>query len=233
MNRIIGGVDAAIEEYPFAVSLQNNGTFFGHDVEHFCGGSIIADTWIVTSAQCALSILVREFHVRAGSKYYYKEGSTYEVERIVVHPNFNYQNYDFDVGLVKLKSRIIFDNVKQPIKLPEKTRTVPTGTEIGVIGWGATKNLGVYSEVLKRSSLPKISNEECVMTYEYHVTEQMFCIVSEDRKPCVGDAGSPAVLEDTLIGVASWSEACAFSYPTAYATVSVTVDWIKEVTGID
>lgn len=75
--RIIGGESAAIEEYPFVVSitcdrssrsiwhlenrclssqvsLQNNGTFFGHQVEHFCGGSIVGEKWIITSAQCAL-----------------------------------------------------------------------------------------------------------------------------------------------------------------------------------
>lgn len=75
--RIIGGETAAIEEYPFVVSitcdrssrsiwhlenrclssqvsLQNNGTFFGHQVEHFCGGAIVGEKWIITSAQCAL-----------------------------------------------------------------------------------------------------------------------------------------------------------------------------------
>ncbi|KAK1128545.1 hypothetical protein K0M31_003003 [Melipona bicolor] len=76
-SRIIGGKRIGIEEYPFAVSitydqssrsiwhlgnrclssqvsLQNNGTFFGHQVEHFCGGGIIGEKWILTSAQCAL-----------------------------------------------------------------------------------------------------------------------------------------------------------------------------------
>ncbi|KAK2579376.1 hypothetical protein KPH14_003240 [Odynerus spinipes] len=133
----------------------------------------------------------------------------------------------------QLKRKIIFDDVKRPIKLPKGTQTVKIGTEIDVVGWGATKNLGVYSETLKRSSLPKISNEECLVTYGYQMTERMFCIIAEDRKPCVGDAGASAVVNNTLVGVASWSESCMFSYPTAYTAVSEMVDWIKEVTGID
>ncbi|XP_035729189.1 trypsin-1-like [Vespa mandarinia] len=231
-QRIIGGENAVIEEYPFAVSLQNNVTIFGHDVEHFCGGSIISDTWIITSAQCALSINVREYHIRAGSTYYYENGTTYNVERIVVHPAFNYQNYDFDIGLVKLKRKIVFDKFKQPIKLSEKDQVIKNGTEITVVGWGTTRNLGPYSKNLKKTNLQKISNEECTSKYGYQLTNRMFCIIANDRKPCIGDSGAPAIINNTLIGVASWSESCGFSYPTTYENLSYMIDWIKEETAI-
>ncbi|XP_014605335.1 PREDICTED: trypsin-1-like [Polistes canadensis] len=231
-QRIIGGEDAVIEEYPFAVSLQNNVTIFGHDVEHFCGGSIISDTWIITSAQCALSINVREFHIRAGSTYYYKNGMTYNVEKIVVHPAFNYHNYDFDVGLIKLKRKIVFDKLKQPIKLPEKDQQIKDGVEITIVGWGTTQNLAPMSENLQKTNILKISNEKCTVTYGYQLTDRMFCIISDDSKPCVGDSGSSAVINNTLIGVASWSGACEFSYPTAYTNLSKMIDWIKENTEI-
>ncbi|XP_043503400.1 trypsin-3-like [Polistes fuscatus] len=198
-QRIIGGEDAVIEEYPFAVSLQNNVTIFGHDVEHFCGGSIISDTWIITSAQCALSINVREFHIRAGSTYYYKN---------------------------------VFDKLKQPIKLPEKDQKIKDGVEITIVGWGATQNLRPMSENLQKTNILKISNEECTLTYGYQLTDRMFCIISDDSKPCVGDSGSSAVINNTLIGIASWSEACGFSYPTAYTNLSEMIDWIKENTEI-
>nr|XP_050854493.1 trypsin-7-like [Vespula vulgaris] len=231
-QRIIGGEDAVIEEYPFAVSLQNNVTIFGHDVVHFCGGSIISDTWIITSAQCALSINVMEFHIRAGSTYYYKNGTIYNVEKIVVHPAFNYQNNDFDIGLVKLKKKIVFDKFKQPIKLFEKDQIIKNDIEIMVVGWGATRNVGPFSENLKKTDLQKISNEECTSTYGYQLTNRMFCVIANNHKPCVGDSGAPAIINNTLIGVASWSEACGFSYPTAYASLSYVIDWIKEETAI-
>ncbi|KAL2744262.1 trypsin-1-like [Vespula maculifrons] len=234
-QRIIGGEDAVIEEYPFAVSLQNNVTIFGHDVVHFCGGSIISDTWIITSAQCALRqdhINVMEFHIRAGSTYYYKNGTIYNVEKIVVHPAFNYQNNDFDIGLVKLKKKIVFDKFKQPIKLFEKDQIIKNDIEIMVVGWGATRNVGPFSENLKKTDLQKISNEECTSTYGYQLTNRMFCVIANNHKPCVGDSGAPAIINNTLIGVASWSEACGFSYPTAYASLSYVIDWIKEETAI-
>ncbi|KAI4489474.1 hypothetical protein M0802_011086 [Mischocyttarus mexicanus] len=199
-QRIIGGEDAVIEEYPFAVSIP--------------------------------SINVREFHIRAGSTYYYKNGTIYNVERILVHPAFNYHNYDFDVGLVKLNRKIVFDQFKQPIKLPGNNQEIKDGVKIIVVGWGATRNLGPYSENLQKSNLPKISNDVCTLTYGYQLTNRMFCIVSDNSKPCVGDSGSSAVVNNTLIGVASWSEACGFLYPTAYTNLTEIIDWIKENTEI-
>lgn len=43
---------------------------------------------------------------------------------------------------------------------------------------------------------------------------------------CVGDAGSPLVADDTLIGIASWSPYCALGLPDVYTNVHAHLDWI-------
>lgn len=47
LTRIIGGEEVDIKDAPYQVSLQFIGT-------HICGGSIISELWILTTAYCTL-----------------------------------------------------------------------------------------------------------------------------------------------------------------------------------
>jgi len=44
-NRIIGGVPAAVGEFPYVITLQYDGS-------HICGGIIYNEQWILTAAKC-------------------------------------------------------------------------------------------------------------------------------------------------------------------------------------
>nr|XP_027215272.1 chymotrypsin-like protease CTRL-1 [Penaeus vannamei] len=48
-NRIVGGVETEVNEYPWMVSLVDGSGYY-----HFCGGSIISSQWVVTAAHCAV-----------------------------------------------------------------------------------------------------------------------------------------------------------------------------------
>ena len=48
-NRIVGGTEASIEEFPYQVSIQR----LNH---HICGGSILSQDWILTAAHCKLRV---------------------------------------------------------------------------------------------------------------------------------------------------------------------------------
>ncbi|XP_076178983.1 trypsin 5G1 [Ptiloglossa arizonensis] len=232
-SRIIGGEKATIEKYPFAVSLQNNGTFFGHQVEHFCGGGIVGEKWIITSAQCALRVRVKSFHVRAGTTYYYKGGEIYAIKSVAIHPAFRESNYDYDIGLIELYENIEYDNGKQPIKLPRIHSTIGDGSEVRIVGWGASVFLGPVSEELLCSTMQKINNEDCQQASGGDLlTQRMFCALSNTTSACVGDSGSPLIFNGSLFGVASWSRSCQLEYPTVYTAISEVSNWITTVTGI-
>ncbi|XP_003695779.2 trypsin 5G1-like [Apis florea] len=235
--RIIGGEPAAIEEYPFVVSLQNNGTFFGHQVEHFCGGGIVGEKWIITSAQCALSVQRGGgkpwlFHVRAGTSRYYEGGDNYGVQSVAIHPAFNAINYDYDVGLVELSDRITYDNTKQPIKLPKTRSMIDDDSLVLVLGWGASRLLGPVSNELLYTTMRKINNQDCEEASGGDLlTNRMFCALSDTARPCVGDSGSPLIFRGALFGITSWSRSCEWQYPTVFTAITEVKDWITNVTG--
>lgn len=43
------------------------------------------------------------------------------------------------IRVFQLNRRIVFDKFKQPIKLSEKDQIIKNGSEITVVGWGATR----------------------------------------------------------------------------------------------
>ncbi|XP_006621327.2 trypsin-7-like isoform X2 [Apis dorsata] len=230
--RIIGGESASIEEYPFVVSLQNNGTFFGHQVEHFCGGGIVGEKWIITSAQCALSVQAKPFHVRAGTSRYYEGGDNYGVQSVAIHPAFNAINYDYDVGLVELSDRITYDNTKQPIKLPKTHSMIDDDSLVLVLGWGASRLLGPVSNELLYTTMRKINNRDCEEASDGDLlTNRMFCALSDTARPCIGDSGSPLIFQGALFGITSWSRSCEWQYPTVFTAIAEVKDWITNVTG--
>ena len=47
-TRIVGGVESTSTQWPAIVSIKYRGAVD----EHFCGGSLIAEQWVLTAAHC-------------------------------------------------------------------------------------------------------------------------------------------------------------------------------------
>lgn len=59
--------------------------------------------------------------------------------------------------------------------------------------------------------------------------EDFICTSNPNGKSiCIQDAGDPLILNDILIGIATWTAECSSSYPDAYTKVYSHIDWINK-----
>jgi trypsin len=237
-NFIVNGVPAQEGELPWQVALIRASSP-ETDRWQFCGGSLIAEQWVLTAAHCVDNAIVMNNATRldivAGTLTYATGGERVKAEKIIVHDKWNSGSFDFDAALIKLASPVKMGGV---IALADESTSVPDGFDIRVSGWGATAEGAAGSAKLLRVDVPVVSKETCNKPEAYNgdITDSMLCAGKDAGgfDSCQGDSGGPAVAKltenFTLVGVVSWGIGCArpLKYGV-YTRVSVISKWATDV----
>lgn len=115
--------------------------------------------------------------VRIGSSSHLKDGSLYNVKKIVQHARFNRQNIDFDFALLQLKESLNFDDSIQPVGLPDYGELTADNTTALVTGWGNTQNISESRTQLRGAYIPIVNQRQCIEAYEDFggITSRMIC----------------------------------------------------------
>ncbi|XP_018056815.1 PREDICTED: trypsin-1-like [Atta colombica] len=230
-NRIVGGVETLVNQYPWMVLLLYRGQFY-------CGGTIINSRHVLTAAHCVdrfdmkkliARILEHDWNSTDESKT-----QDFQIEKIIKHPSYSTINYDNDIALLKLKDTIKFQGSMRPACLPEKVKTF-AGKKGIATGWGAIEEGGQVSYTLQEVFVPILSNAECRAT-KYparKITDNMMCAGFKEggKDSCQGDSGGPLHIEENgvhqIVGIVSWGEGCAQSgYPGVYTRANRYLTWI-------
>jgi secreted trypsin-like serine protease len=233
-GRIIGGQAAYVGQFKFAAAIEVT----TKTSKYFCGGSLIHHQWILTAGQCVHDGILFTIHLGSITL----EGSdsarlTLATSEYVLHPEYNPNTLENDVGLIQLRRPVSFTAYVQPIAT---IADLEDYTDLVIIGWGQTSDSqAALSNVLNFVNVTSVSNLECKAVYGNQINDDMVCVAGQyNEGTCIGDSGGALVHyapnSRRHVGIASFisSNGCESLDPSGFARTYSYKEWIKNVTGL-
>ncbi|CAH1253893.1 ST14 [Branchiostoma lanceolatum] len=240
-NKIVGGDNAIYGAWPWQVQLRRS-----YDWNPFCGGTLVADKWVVTAAHCLQYDDFEDWktvQVLAAKHYLEHPGPPSSqavmagVEKVYLHEDHSDRTKENDIALVKLDRKFELNNFINYLCVENNdTVRLDENSYCFVTGWGRTSESGPQPDVLQELKVGLIPSEVCNSTVSYNgrITDNMICAGHWEggKDSCYGDSGSPLVCAGDdgrwyLTGVVSWGTGCADEFlPGVYARVSKYIAWM-------
>jgi len=174
------------------------------------------------------------------------------VTSVAVHPNYDIDSSSNDIAVLTLSTPLEGVRTISPLTPAEAAAYTVTGGAVRVGGWGNMTTQGggkTYPDIFRIANLVLFPDTMCGGRSSYvvnGVTFQSFGASEADASTmicagaansagrivdsCQGDSGGPLVSalggSERLVGVVSWGDECASTYPGVYARVSAMYDFL-------
>ncbi|GMT36433.1 hypothetical protein PFISCL1PPCAC_27730, partial [Pristionchus fissidentatus] len=215
-RHIIGGNKVAnVGDWPWQVAVQ----VFNSTLSSICGGTVIADRWILTAAHCA-NKQCREgftYRIAAGTLKALVVDTSEQVvfinvTRFYVHPEYESgaisESYMHnDIMLLELESALTFNEIVSPVCLPSRVQTIPQDKIAVAIGYGQYEQPSFTNPVpsdgrLRETKISIIPRDACKTRLDavnpkrikFNITEAHICAGSAGHGVFHGDSGGPLMM---------------------------------------
>ena len=202
-DRIVGGENARIGEFPWMAGLANKGTN-----SPFCGGTLLLERFVITAAHCIEYENPEYVVIILGNHDLYQKDPgevTHEVRQWVIHHSYDTYTADYDIAIIELKEPVKMNKYVDTACLPmiEYDDKKP----VVISGWGSTRQRNVSRiqdpGILQKASVNIVKRKKCEEMYAVpnqnghtsEITDRMICAASEGKDSCQGDSGGMKLLD--------------------------------------
>jgi secreted trypsin-like serine protease len=233
---IVGGEETP-RAWPFMVYLDQGRHELDLGDNQYCGGSLIAPTWVMTAAHCitdaTIDPLITTVVLGRHAKSATSTGERIQAKKIVV--NESYASNGDDVALIELESAPKVAGIA-PIQVagPGEEGMWAPGVKATILGWGDTADGGGATDVLKEAQVPIVTDADCGRVYADPSwgwnADIMVCAGFPEggTDTCQGDSGGPMVVQAPdgswrQVGITSFGQGCAQAgFPGVYSEAAGT-----------
>ncbi|XP_043938392.1 chymotrypsin-like elastase family member 2A [Protopterus annectens] len=239
-SKIVGGVEARPNSWPWQVSLQY---YTGSSWFHTCGAILIDRSWVLTAAHCISS--GRSYRVGLGkhSLSSSEANSAFiSASKILVHSNWNNNSVasGYDIALIKLSQAVTLNDKIQTICLPASGAILANGYGCYATGWGRLSTGGSSPDRLQQVRLLIVDYANCSRSdwWGSTVKSTMVCAGGDGvYSTCNGDSGGPLNCKNSsgrweVHGIVSFGSSLGCNYPkkpSVFTRVSAYNSWISQI----
>ncbi|XP_053695756.1 serine protease grass-like [Sabethes cyaneus] len=246
-DKISYGKTARVFQYPWMALLLS------YDRTVKCGGTLIAESYVLTAAHCDRDVAFVRLGENNISKpidcNYFDDQKDcadppqdIQIDKFIKHPLYSSSKRKNDIALIKLANPARLSLSVKTICLPiGSLRRDPVPTYMIVSGWGYTEN-GSTSDVLQYASLSLLPTGRCgrkLSRMNDAITlddKRQFCAVGKGKiDNCAGDSGGPLQYlsresSSVQYGIVSFGvNSCGVqNAPGVYTNVTFYIEWILQ-----